>query len=969
MSHRWIAVRGARVHNLKNIDVDIPRNRLVVITGLSGSGKSSLAFDTLYAEGQRRYVESLSAYARQFLEQMEKPDVDSIDGLSPALSIEQKTTGSNPRSTVGTVTEIYDYLRLLFANIGVAHCPDCGRPITAQTLDQIVEQVMTFPPDMRINVMAPVVRGRKGEFKKDLAGWAHRGFLRARIDGQIRSLDEPIPLERRRNHTIDIVVDRLVVKPGIERRLTESLDMALNLADGVVVINTLDRGDRLFSRNLACVACGLSVPELSPRAFSFNSPHGGCPDCQGLGALWDFSPERIIPDPAKSLEQGAVAPWAKGDERLVREAVTAISKNFGIDSTQPFGKLPKKARDLLLYGPSAARTGGPDATGVGPGFGPGETGGRTSRTTAARLRDPWGKGFEGIIPNLRRRWESAAWADQADLEVYRSLRRCETCQGERLRPESRAVRVKDRTISAYVDLPVSEALDVFQALPFTPREELIAGRIRREIVERLRFLFEVGVGYLTLGRGAASLSGGEAQRIRLATQIGANLRGVLYVLDEPSIGLHQRDNQQLLATLKRLRDLGNTVVVVEHDEETIKAADYVIDLGPGAGDHGGVVMFQGTPTALVQNDRVSLTGAYLRGERSIPVPQLRRLGLRGDLVVRGARANNLKSIDVRIPLGVLTAVTGVSGSGKSTLVNDIVYRSLARTLYRATDEPGLHDRIDGVDLIDKVIEIDQSPIGRTPRSNPATYTGLFTFIRDLFALVPEARQRGYKAGRFSFNVKGGRCEACQGDGVMAIEMNFLPDVYVTCEECKGRRYNRETLEIKYRGRSIADVLDLTVDQALPLLENYPPVANKLRTLQDVGLGYITLGQSATTLSGGEAQRVKLSKELSKRSTGRTLYILDEPTTGLHFEDVRKLLDVLNKLVDQGNTVVVIEHNLDVVKTADHIIDLGPDGGDAGGRIVAEGTPEEVALNVASYTGRVLASCLSLSAGNPRAEAV
>jgi excinuclease ABC subunit A len=951
MAHDWIAVRGARVHNLKNIDVDIPRDQLVVITGLSGSGKSSLAFDTIYAEGQRRYVESLSSYARQFLEQMEKPDVDLIDGLSPAIAIEQKTTGSNPRSTVGTVTEIYDYLRLLFANIGIPHCHLCGRAIASQSLDRIIDMVMLSPNDERVNVLAPIVRGRKGEFKKELAALRTRGFTKVRVDGQLRSLEEDIKLDRRKNHAIEVVVDRLVLKPGIERRLTESIEIALNLADDIVVINTLDSGDRLFSRRLACTYCGVSMPEMTPRAFSFNSPHGACPDCQGLGAVYDFDPARLVPDESLSLQDGAIAPWAKGDRKLVREALRSLSGTFGIDLSAPFRRLSKKVRDVLFFGASGS--------------------GRRSESDPARkktrekaAKDPFGAGFEGLVPNLRRRYEEGSWLEQENLEPYRALRPCPSCAGERLKAQSRAVRVKGRTISEYVSLPISEAVVVFEELELSDREAIIANRILREIRDRLHFLDDVGVGYLTLGRSAATLSGGEGQRIRLATQIGSSLTGVLYVLDEPSIGLHQRDNRALLSTLARLRDLGNTVIVVEHDEETIRTADYVVDLGPGAGEHGGHVIFQGTPADLLQHGNGSLTGAYLRGERIIQTPRTRRPPTRGQIVIRGARENNLKNIDVALPLGVLTTITGVSGSGKSTLVNEILYRSLARVLYRAADEPGTHTSIEGIELLDKVIQIDQSPIGRTPRSNPATYTGLFTFIRELFAMLPEAKARGFRPGRFSFNVKGGRCEACQGDGVIAIEMHFLPNVYVTCEQCKGRRYNRETLEIRYRGKSIADVLDLTVDQALPLLENFPAIANKLRTLQDVGLGYIELGQSATTLSGGEAQRVKLSKELSRRGTGRTLYILDEPTTGLHFEDTHKLLDVLNKLVDQGNTVVIIEHNLDVIKSADYVIDLGPEGGEAGGRIVAKGTPEDVARSRESFTGQFLADIL----GAPPAQA-
>jgi excinuclease ABC subunit A len=869
-------------------------------------------------------------------------------------------------------------LRLLFANIGVPHCSNCGREIASQSLERIFDLVMLHPQEARINVMAPVVRGRKGEFKKELQALRQHGFTKARIDGQFRSLDEDIKLDRRRNHTIDVVVDRLIVRSGIERRLSDSLEVALGLANDIVIVNTYEGGDQLFSRRLACVHCGISMPEMTPRAFSFNSPHGACKDCQGLGATYDFDPRLIVPDESKSLLGGALAPWLRGDRKLVREAIHTLAKMFDIDPEAPFSKLPKKHRDLLLYGPPsttarAAKTAASTATAHTVAGGLDEEGdedldlespgGRKSAGTRGRARgreraDPFGKDFEGVIPNLRRRYDDGSWIVQGDLEPYRMLRECPSCHGHRLKPQSLAVRVKDRGIAEYVSLPMSEALDLFERFALTERETLIAERVLREIQERLRFLHDVGVGYLTLNRSAATLSGGEGQRIRLATQIGANLSGVLYVLDEPSVGLHQRDNRKLLSTLSRLRDLGNTVVVVEHDEETIRAADYVVDLGPGAGEHGGHVIFQGSPDELLRDGQGSLTGAYLRGERAIPTPRSRRPALKGAVVIRGARANNLQNIDVSIPLGTLTAVTGVSGSGKSTLVNDILYRSLAQVFFRAAADAGLHDRIEGIQLIDKVIEIDQSPIGRTPRSNPSTYTGMFTFIRELFAMMPEAKARGFKPGRFSFNVKGGRCEACQGDGVIAIEMHFLPNVYVTCEQCKGRRYSRETLEVRYRGKSIAEVLDLTVDQALPLLENIPPIATKLRTLQDVGLGYIELGQAATTLSGGEAQRVKLARELSRRSTGRTLYILDEPTTGLHFEDTRKLLDVLNKLVNQGNTVVVIEHNLDVIRSADHVIDLGPDGGAAGGRVVATGSPEEVAANPQSVTGAYLQPLLS-----------
>ncbi len=944
MTHDRIEVRGARVHNLRGIDVSLPRDRLIVVTGLSGSGKSSLAFDTIYAEGQRRYVESLSVYARQFLQQVEKPDVELIDGLSPAISIDQKTTGANPRSTVGTVTEVYDYLRLLFAHLGVPHCPHCDRPITHQSVDSIIDMVLLDLADERINVLAPVIRGRKGQFKKNLTALRAKGFMRVRIDGQVHSLDDDLKLERHRNHDVEVLVDRIVIRSGVQRRLRNAIDLALDLAGDTVIINTLSGGDRLFSCKLACAHCGTSMPELTPRVFSFNSPQGACRECQGLGVVDDFDPLKVIPDGSKSLNDGAISSWAVGDKKSVREALNGLSQYFGVDLDTPFELLPAKQRRSLLDGSTLGKK---------RPFGDGKVRPRGR----GRSIEPFGRDFEGILPNLRRRYSSGSWVQQERLEPLRSLQTCPSCQGQRLRPESRSVRFKDRTMADYVELPVGEASSVLAGIVLSEREALIAGRVLSEICDRLRFLDDVGVGYLTLARSTATLSGGEGQRIRLATQIGSGLTGVLYVLDEPSIGLHQRDNQLLLSTLGRLRDLGNTVVVVEHDEETIRSADYVVDLGPGAGAHGGEVLFQGTPAELATAEDASVTGRYLSGKRSIPVPADRRQAVKGELVIRGAQANNLKGVDIAFPLGLLTAVTGVSGSGKSTLVNDILYRTLARDLHQASAPPGRHRCIDGVELVDKVIQIDQSAIGRTPRSNPATYSGLFTPIRELFAMLPEAKARGYKPGRFSFNVKGGRCESCQGAGVNAIEMHFLPDVYVRCEQCKGSRYNRETLEVRYREASIADVLEFTVDQSLTLLENFPSIATKLRTLKEVGLGYLRLGQSATTLSGGEAQRVKLAKELSRRSTGRTVYILDEPTTGLHLEDTRKLLDVLQQLVDQGNTVVVIEHHLDVIKSADYVVDLGPTGGHGGGELVAVGTPEEVAAVEASVTGDCLSTLL------------
>ena len=929
-----ITVRGARQHNLKNIGVEIPRRSLTVVTGLSGSGKSSLAFDVIYAEGQRRYVQTLSAYARQFLDQMERPDVDSVEGLSPAISIEQKTTSRSPRSTVGTITEIYDYLRLLYASIGAAHCHNCGRPITRQTTEQIVASVMALGGESapeggkRIMILAPLVRGRKGEFRKIFEQLTAQGFVRVRVDGVLQPVDEEVALDRRRNHTIEVVVDRLLVKPGIEARLATSIDTALKLAKGLVTVAVVDGEERLYSQQSACVYCGVSVPALEPRSFSFNSVYGACPACKGLGNLYSFDPAKVITDWSRPLLAGGLGPGS--GSTFLQRSLARAAELYGFDLKTPFERLPRRIQNLILYG-----------------------GGRENSR-----RSP---GFAGIIPMLDRWYgESTSEAYREWYEQYMSPTLCHACSGKRLKPESLAVKVAGLSIADLTALAVSRAREVTGAIQLDPRQELLARRILTEITERLDFLLAVGLGYLSLDRSAASLSSGESQRIRLATQIGSRLRGVLYVLDEPSIGLHPRDNQRLLESMERLRDLGNTVLVVEHDEETIRRANYVIDLGPGAGKQGGELVASGPPAAIAAEPR-SLTGQYLAGQLEVHVPEVRRAPNGKFLTVLDARANNLKNLDVKFPLGLLTLVTGVSGSGKSTLVNDILYRALAQKLYRSLEKPGEHRGIEGIDRIDKVIEIDQSPIGRTPRSNPATYTGLFTLIREIFSMLPESRQRGYKAGRFSFNVKGGRCEACQGGGLRRIEMNFLPDVFVTCEVCGGRRYNSETLAVKYKGLSIADVLELTARDALPVFENIPAIKQKLETIVDVGLGYLHVGQASTTLSGGEAQRMKLARELSRRQTGRTLYILDEPTTGLHFDDVKQLMQVLNRLTDLGNTIIIIEHNLDVVKQADWIIDLGPEGGEAGGRIVAQGTPEDVARVKKSYTGQALVPVLKRQA--------
>ncbi|MDZ7378100.1 MAG: excinuclease ABC subunit UvrA [candidate division KSB1 bacterium] len=930
-----IVIRGAREHNLKNIDLEIPRNKLVVITGLSGSGKSSLAFDTIYAEGQRRYVESLSAYARQFLSLMEKPDVDYIEGLSPAISIEQRTAAKNPRSTVATVTEIYDYLRLLFARIGVPYCYNCGRRIERQTVEQIVQAVLALPEGRKIQVLAPIVRGRKGEYREVFEEARRDGYVRVRVDGEVYDLDAKIKLDKNKKHNIEVVVDRLVLGPQVASRLADSVETALGLGSGMVLVEVIGEQELLFSEHYACVECGISYEELAPRQFSFNSPYGACPTCNGLGERMVVDPALVIPDDSLSLNQGAIAPWGQLKDGWYRTLLQGAASHLGLDLDTPVRELKPEQVQAILYGLGERQI-------------------RFKyRSATGRHESTFTGTFEGVIPHLERRYrETESEAVREWIEGFMRPVRCPECGGARLKKESLAVRIGAHNIHAVTTMSIKEALRFFENLHLNPREMEIARQILKEIRERLTFLLNVGLDYLTLDRPAATLSGGEAQRIRLATQIGSQLVGVLYILDEPSVGLHQRDNRRLIATLEQLRDLGNTVLVVEHDRETMERADYIVDLGPGAGEHGGWVVAAGPPE-VIRTSNGSITGDYLAGRRSIPVPGRRRPGNGKFLTLRGARGNNLKKIDVSIPLGAFVCVTGVSGSGKSTLINETLYRVLSRELYHSKDQPLPYDRVEGLEHIDKVIDIDQSPIGRTPRSNPATYTGVFSLIRDLYAQIPEAKIRGYRPGRFSFNVKGGRCEACQGDGIIKIEMHFLPDVYVTCEVCKGRRYNRETLEIRYKGRSIADVLEMTVTQALEFFANIPRIRRKLQTLHDVGLGYIRLGQQATTLSGGEAQRVKLAAELSKVSTGRTLYILDEPTTGLHFEDIKMLLDVLNRLVDMGNTVVVIEHHLDVIKGADYVIDLGPEGGEEGGYVVAAGTPEQVAQVQESYTGQFL----------------
>jgi excinuclease ABC subunit A len=940
MSADKIIIRGAREHNLKNIDLELPRNKLIVFTGISGSGKSSLAFDTIYAEGQRRYVESLSAYARQFLGQMDKPDVDFIEGLSPAISIDQKTVHKNPRSTVGTVTEIYDYLRLLFARIGKPHCYKCGRPIAQQTAQQIVDQILELGEGAKIQILAPIARGRKGEYKKVFEELRKEGFARVRVNGEIKDLTtDEIALDKKKKHSIEVVVDRLVVRRDLKNRIADAVETALKRANGLVLIDVVDqKREILFSEQFACPDCGISYEKIEPRLFSFNSPFGSCPTCTGLGFKMEIDPERVI-DPKKSLRDGGLIPWADRHSKWLWGVLLGVCKMYKIDPEKPLGKLPKEQLEILLYGTNGIPVTFP----------------YTNRYGRTRYFMDY---YEGLIPALERSYREAEsdWARQ-EIEQYMSTRPCADCNGKRLRPESLSVTIAGKNIMDVCALSVKDAYKFFSELELTEREWLIAHQVLKEIKTRLKFLLDVGLDYLTLDRPAGTLAGGEAQRIRLATQVGSGLVGVLYILDEPSIGLHQRDNVRLLQTLKGLRDLGNTVIVVEHDEETIREADFIVDIGPGAGKHGGRIVATGTIEDICKNPD-SITGQFLSGRRKIPVPSKRRAP-KGFLIIEGARQHNLKNLTVKIPLGVFVCITGVSGSGKSTLIDEILYRGVARRLGYVTERPGEHDAILGLEQIDKIIEIDQSPIGRTPRSNPATYTGLFDEIRKLFAMVPEARARGYKPGRFSFNVKGGRCEACKGDGLIKIEMHFLPDVYVPCEVCKGQRYNRETLEIRYKEKNIADVLAMTVEEALEFFGHYPAIKRKLQTLYDVGLGYIQLGQPATQLSGGEAQRVKLATELSKRDTGRTLYILDEPTTGLHYADVEKLINILQKLVDKGNTVVVIEHLLDFIKVADYVIDLGPEGGDAGGEIVAEGTPEEVAQVPQSYTGQFLQAALDV----------